>query len=835
MTFIFRLVALLVFTWIGQVTSYALAIERPVIWVTKEEKNQQVLKVNQHDWAKSRLLALKKRTDEIAPISTAQRAARIKKLPLQWDNLYEEFPAFIRQKSTGNNHLRKPLQLSLQGAIDCSVMYYFTEDEKYAQCGADILFNVTQGLTSTPINKAADGNNNGWIIPDNHLLESRIYSAQIPIIYDFLHEYLISGGLVFDGHRNKLVKFNFEAAQEVFKAYAQMALDSGLIDNNWPVLESSSLVHNALAIDDDRLRNQYLSHYLQNDTPNQDSLAKVAKSFVNQGDIWPESLNYSKHVAYFSLYLMDLIDRFSPDFNLGKKYPNIAAALLTYEQYRFPNGAYPAFGDGNRFYKPNYFEFELAYLSAVLNGHSELAATFAAEIAHAIEKGKYDRSILMTRHTEAKPYFAPLELLWPVEELTQASTDTLFNDFTTVDIPFAGFYIQRNVNTKTPKLHGLMATTGGGSYVHGHASGIDLELYGQGHVLGIAAGKGKYRSKVHENYKRLFAGHNTVISNGASASKGDWINLGINQVQVIANEPEFRQVALTENYSFITTQFFDEHNLVAPAEHQRTTVIIRLSDNQGYYVDVFRAKSNTESQFHDYLYRNLAESLLVTRNGQSVAMSSQPNRYPPALTENMKGRHAYAHPGWQYFFDIASSSKSEQGAIAIFKAKGFKNQTISMKAHIVEGLDVSISKAMTPASKIEASPYNKLPIPIMLLRHYGDTWSNPFVLVYEPTNDEQQSAVINTERIIDQGVFKGIRVTSKVKQRKVEHVILMQESIDDRFDDPINNIEFVGLFGIASFTDGQLTDLYIGEGKSLSYQSQQIEPTGESSSAYQQF
>ncbi|WP_016957726.1 heparinase II/III domain-containing protein [Catenovulum agarivorans] len=812
----------------------ATAVERPMIWLTPAEKVVVEQNIKQHDWANRRYLQLKERADAFAPTSLAARIANIEKLPLQWEKASGAIPAVIDQANIGVNHLRWPLQSSLQSAIDCGILYNFSAEQKYADCAADILYTVVQSLNNTPIGTApVHLDNRGWIVSENHLLESRIYGAQIPLIYDFIYNYLKAGGQAYDVVQKKLVDFDFSAAQKVFKSYAQLALDSGLVNNNWPVLESSSLVHNALAIDDEKTRNYYLERYLTIDTPHQDSLAKVAKSYVNPGDIWPESLNYSMHVAYFSLYLMNLIDRLEPELQLGNKYPNIATALLTNEHLRYPNHHFPAFGDGNRSYKDNYLEFELAYKSAVLNNNQGLKAVFGNELKHAIATGNYDRAQLLPQHTKAKPYYAPLELLWAEADLGAGESTETFNAYTTVDIPFAGIFIQRNIHTADPVKNGLMATVGGGSYVHGHASGIDLELYGQGHVLGVEAGKGDYPSDVHQNYKRLFAGHNTVISNGASASKGGWIQLGINRVTKAFIEPQPRTSPVSDKYSFVTTNFHDEFNLVKEAFHQRTTALIRLSDDVGYYVDVFRAKSDTDKQFHDYLYRNLSDNLTVTSQNQPVKFTPDPNRYPKAIDVKWSHDRNFAHPGWHFLKDVQSSATSKAGFLATFSADQYKNGPVTMQSRIVAGLDLSVTKVKAPASKIEPAPYNKKPIPMFLLRHQGDVWDNPFALTYESYQGNEQPAIQSTERLMAGDLFKGIVVQAKVAGQQVTQYVLLQQGDKQTYLNEKLGIKFTGHFGVITLTNGKLTDLYIGQGQELSFQGKVLKT--EQTAAYRKF
>ena len=824
---------------ITYVSAYTSAIERPLIWITPQEKPQVLKKIADHEWAKNRFIQLQKRADDFAPTDLAKRIENVKTLPLDWANKTDKFPAFIEQANIGNNHLREPLQLGLQAAIDCGILYYLTDKEQYAHCAADILHNVVQALSSAPIKVGqVDLNNRGWIVPENHLLESRIYSAQIPLIYDFVFNYLKAGGKVYDVHKNTLTSFDFTAAQQVFESYAQLALDSGLINNNWPVLESSSLVHNALAIDDNEKRHYYLQHYLLLDTNHQDSLKKVAESYANPGDIWPESLNYSMHVAYFSLYLMTLIDRIEPSLQLGKRYPNITSAFLTNEQLRFPNGDYPAFGDGDRSYTENYLELELAYKSAILNKNQTLIDTFANELKHAVENGKYDRSSLMPRHTSAKPYYAPIELLWPVADLGNKASQVTFNAYTTVDIPFAGMFIQRNLSTQNTVKNSLMVTIGGGSYVHGHASGIDMELYGQGHVLGIEAGKGQYPSNVHQNYNRLFAGHNTVISNGASASKGDWINLGINRVEKVAMEPEPRTEPVSDKYSFVTASFYDEHNLAKAAYHQRTTAIIRLNDKVGYYLDVFRAKSDTPEQYHDYLYRNLADSMSITAACAELKLVNDPERFKPFSAEvAKKWRHDknFAHPGWHFFTEVKTSEVCDNNMNVTFTADGFKNSPVIMNASIVEGLDLTITQAKVPPAKIEHPPYNKKELPIMVLRHQGDTWLNPFVVTYESYQGAASPVIKSTSRLMQGDEFKGVKVITHLNGNTIEQFILVQQSMTEQFILAKENISFTGTYAVITLTNGKLTEMYIGNGTILSYQENVVTAKSPSTSAYRRF
>lgn len=833
MSKIYKLCSMLVLMVSTTISTNAGAIERPFIWVTAPEKPVIFNNIMKNDWAKKRFIQLQSRTAKKIPKFNRDRKKNVSHFPLEWEKDTGKFPAFIKQARGYPKEYRNILQEALRDGVDCGVLYYLTSDSKYAKCAADILHTVVQGLKNTKIDKSKKGRY-GWIMPDDHLLESRIYAAQIPIIYDFVYGYLKAGNDVYDVYLDDYVKFDFDAAQYVFKTYAQLTLDVGLVNNNWPVLESPSLVHNALAIDDEKIQNKYLSHYLFEDTKFQDSLTKVAKSYVKAGDIWPESLNYSMTVANWSLYLMTLLDRIY-SLELGNKFPNIASALLTYKELQFPNNEYPSFGDGDRRYKSSYPDMEIAYLSAKLNKNTKLINAFANELKAGIKSKEYKRDRLSHVYGSASIYHSPLELLWAVADLGDNPV-TEFVAPRTVDIPFAGIFIQRNLETKrNKKYNGLMAMIGGASYVHGHASGIDMELYGRGHVLGINAGKADYSADVHKNYHRIFAAHNTVISNGASASSGkNWVGLGMNKVQKEAMEPEPRQAAVSQNYSFVTASFHDEFNLVHEAFHQRTTAVIRLGDKEGYYIDVFRAKSDTPTQYHDYIYHNKGDEVVVNNQGQAVQLNQDSQRF--SASKNLKStRTQHQHPGWHFFTDVKTSPMIGSGLDVQFTANAFKKAPVTMHTKIVEGLDVTITTALSPKSKSENRPYNNRPIPVIALRHQGDAWVNPFAVVYEPTEGQNKPNIQSVNRLLDKSTFKGLQVQAQIANQKIEQFVLIQEGVNKKYVNKSKGIEFSGHFAVITLKNGKLAELYIGQGSQLTYQNQTLKTAEGKQAAYRSY
>ncbi|CAM4036420.1 MULTISPECIES: heparinase II/III domain-containing protein [Pseudoalteromonas] len=798
----------------------AAEVERPSIWVTNSERPEILNKIKTEPWAESLFEELKHRVEPIASLNKEKRLKPLEELPLIWSEDKSQAPTLpnFLVKDGGTKEQLTRVVKALQDGVDCGVMYYLTQEDKYAACGADILNTYTNALMLMKVHKEG-AMNSSWMFPGDHLYEARVIGAQLPIIYDFVYPYLKSGGKVYDLQSNSLVAFDFAQAQSVFKTYVWLALNKGLLDSNWPVLESSSLVHNTLALDNPKEIAKNLPYYTHVDTKHQASLKTVAKSFENEGDIWPESFQYSKHVAAFSVYLMTLLDRYDPTLKLGQKYTNIPAAFTSYYDLQYPNNEYPYIGDGHRTYKPEYSALEMSLLLAKLNNNEKQINDFSNYLASSINAGVYDRGHLHKRSYGASPYYTPLQLLWFTKEIQSSQeVDVAPPRPRTKRLEYAGMNIQRNISKTDPVKNSLMAFVAGGSYIHGHASGMDMELYGQGHVLGVDGGKGTYRTPIHENYYRLFAAHNSVISNGASASSGDWINLGINRVISIAMEPAAGEEGVSDKYSFNTSSFYDEFNKVSPADHQRTLALIKLSDTKGYYLDIFRAKSSHHQEFHDYVYHNIGDHVSITSHAKEVDLRPDTERYQAASKTPWVKHKDYQHPGWHYFEDVKTAKKSSQQYEATFTASKLGDKSIAMRALIPAGLDVELTTVNAPQAYGASAPYNKKPLPTFVMRHQGQTWSNPFTVAYESITEGEDYAVKSVERIFSNGEFKGVKVSAHVDGRSLIQYIVLQENNDDVYEDASLGIHFQGQFAVVTLNDqSELVDMYIGKGKSLRF------------------
>ncbi|GAA4957781.1 heparinase II/III domain-containing protein [Algibacter aquimarinus] len=786
--------------------------KRPFILVKSSERNQILEKINTQEWANEIYIDLKLKANLQVKQFYKNPKSYIKQLPFNWDeNKNNTFPPFFKTTHMRNGVQEnldnatdeewRPAELlitHLQVALDCGTMYYLTQDEKYAHVASTILYSF---LKSVQKSEVSDWHGRGgWLFPYDGFREVRVIGYRLPLIYDFIHPYLKKEGKAFDIIKNKKVNFPFEEAQKVFKTYGNITVNYGQTGSNHCALEAPSLVFNALAMDDENEREKWLSYFLTESTDNQDALNIMVKNYKNEGDIWPETSQYLNHTTSILARLMLVVNKYNPSLKLGEKYPNVLHALPRLDYFIYPNNEIVRWGDGHRSAHAPYEAYDNAYALAKADGLTAIQNKFAPLINKAINNGKYKR-----QGTEA--------LFW--------YDDSFDNESTTVDLSrtdrvyHAGIVLQRNLSSTDNPKDGLMCFVGGAHMVHGHAGGMDMELYGEGQVLGVDNGRKRYGVDLHENYSRIFAAHNTVIVNGSSQGEGGWVNLGMNSVQLIAMEPQVGKEGVSPYHSFSQTSFEDDRGDKAEANQERTLALIRTSPTTGYYVDVFRSKSKLPNEYHDYLYHNIGDKLVFENS--DMDFKKTPERYMENANDTWKRNKLYRNPGWHFFKDVKTSKIYDKDVKATFYTKRLPQDDVFMQLHIPSFQNREYTKVKAPTTFEAPKPYDNLPTPTLVIRNKGEAWKNPFVLVYEPYNEKEKPSIQSVTKILQNGVYKGLKIVSKTPETKMIQYILTQ-SKGQVFKSEALNITFSGTFAVITLDEEEkLSSIYIGEGEKLQF------------------
>ena len=289
----------LVSSGVINVTNSLYTYVRPYIWVRDTEKPGLLAKIATNSWATTQFNTLATRTASEMGTYSGNRYSFLRGLPISWTAT----PTFKT-----NAYSADTVETYYNTALDCAMMYYLTGKAIYAQCAADILYNSVQAYQNLAPNWSAA--NGGWLIPSDNLYEARQVASQLPLVYDFLYQYL-QVNKVFDAGTSTMVSFNFTNAQTVFRTYYQLARDQGDHGDNWSSLEAPCMLNNLLALDSASERATDLQVYLVTGSSSQDSLDyDYNLDFINPGDIWHESFQYSTSVGTIRTYHMVLIERY---------------------------------------------------------------------------------------------------------------------------------------------------------------------------------------------------------------------------------------------------------------------------------------------------------------------------------------------------------------------------------------------------------------------------------------------------------------------------------------------------------------------------------------------
>lgn len=787
-------------------------LKRPFILVKSSERGQILKKIETQAWAKEIYIDLKIKTDFEVRKFNKNPKEYIKQLPFNWSQATQQnFPPFYKTDHVENGKHRnldnatnaewKPAELLinyLQVALDCSMMYYLTENKTYAYVASSLLYSFTKSVQKSTLSEWKG--RGGLLFPYDGFREVRVIGYKLPLIYDFIHSYLKQGGRSFDIIKNKKVPFPFKEVQNVFKTYANITVNYGQTGSNHCALEAPSLVYNALGMDAEKDREEWLSYFLTKSTKNQDALNVMALKYKNEGDIWPETSQYLNHTTSILVKLMLVVNKYNPSLELGKKYPNILYALPRLDYFIYPNHEIVRWGDGHRKAHAPIDAYENAYVLAEMDHLNYLQEKFIPLISRAF-LSDYKRS-------------TPEALFWYSSDATRMKKNKI--DLPNTDrVYHAGIVLQRNLSSTKNEKDGLMCTIGGAHMVHGHAEGMNIELYGEGQVLGADNGRKKYGKDLHENYSRIFAAHNTVIVNGSSQGEGGWVNLEINPVKLITMEPKVGNNPVSLNHSFSQNSFIDDKGDKAEAVQERTLSLVRTSPTTGYYVDVFRSKSKLPNEYHDYLYHNIGDKLVF--ENKDMQFEKTPDRFMKNANGTWKHNKEYRNPGWHFFKKVKTSSVYEGNVKARFATKKLKDGPVFMQLHIPGFRNRTFTKVKAPTTFESPEPYDKLPTPTLVIRNTGEAWGNPFVVVFEPFNKNEKPTITSVEKLEENGVYKGLIIKSVIASKKITQYVITQSKGEEYIDKKLK-IYFKGTYAVISLDENEkLQSIYVGEGEALHY------------------
>lgn len=647
----------------------AQSLAHPTIWITQEERDDVLELISKYDWAKSMFDQLHTAVDEKLRIHQSDPNAILDSIPtIPANDSKTEFES--SEDAYAHNKV-------LRSAAYSGMLYFLTQEEKYAQFSADILaFYIDVLSDRTPETTTICG---------NYFYDPRVAYDQFGLAYDFIYAYLNKSDTeVYHRNSNTRQPFDPDKAQKAIanmvgnalKEYGDDDIHGRLISNH-PILTASGALYLILCVEDDVERERLFNVFWETGTKRQNSFTQTILPMFGEQGIWPESTSYS-FMSKIPM-LLNIVDRIKPELDITRENIHILNGSFLFSNLRYPDRKFARYGDSKRNSDGTENNYRYTIKIAERRGYDDL---------------KQRTQVALKQYYDAQGGYAPklsdspfdnssaLHLFWgitlPDDEVGK------INYKPTVIVKHAGVALQRNYVEKNNELFGLCGIIGGAHYVHSHCTGIAMELYGAEYVMGPNAGLPKTvkerRIPLHEDYFRLYAGNNTVIVNGTShgIQPGSWkpkAYVWQNTTVNIASEPKHLEDPISKNFSFATQFLKDEVN---HCDQERTLSTIRTSEETAYYFDLFRSKSLVENKFHDYIYHNIGDETTVSNSSSNVLNLTKTNRYNNDIGDPVHS------PGWRYFENAQVTETTKDGVQIGFHIK-YDNRFMHM--FVPEGVE----------------------------------------------------------------------------------------------------------------------------------------------------
>ncbi|KMT67040.1 hypothetical protein [Catenovulum maritimum] len=772
-------------------------LQHPIIYTTDSERSLMLEKIEKYDWAQNVFQHLKQTVDAKIAIHSANPEAIINAIPE------------LASDSHGSGGADKAASLHqevLATARNAATLYYLTRETKYAKYGADIFQAYIERLG--PLSPQTTS------ISGDVFYDARAGYPALALTYDFLYHYLNSSGTkVYSKKKDTNIPFDNDLAQKAMTNMVGNVLQEygkpdrhGRVVSNHPILTATGALYTILCIDDQDERNRLFEVFWETGTFHQSSFTKTILPIFGEQGIWPESLSYS-FMGNIS-QILNIVDRIYPEMDVTQEYKNILEGNFLFDYLRSPNRIFVRFGDSKR-YNDSTGQLYLYTLDiAKRKGYTELAqkAQLALKQASDAKGGQLPTLKESTFGTDHS-----LKLFWgqPLSEQLEGSIDF---EKPTVIIEHAGVALQRNSVANNNVDYGLTGIIGGAHYVHSHATGISMELYGANYFMaangGMPVSVADRKLPEHAEYFRLYAGNNTVVVNGTSHGKqpGSWTSNGYlwqDTSKNIAAEPAHLQDPINPNYSFATQRLDDTVN---NAEQERTLGIIRTSEKTAFYFDMFRSRSLGDNKFHDYIYHNIGDETVISDHTGELSLTST-DRYDNDIDDPV------GSPGWRFFEQEQVTAPTTSAVNIQFKLH--HNQR-SMNLFVPDGVEREYTYALAPATREAKNGYVKKKTQTIAIRQQGEAWERPFIAVLEPSTT-YQSSVTSVTQLSQDGRVVGAKVVSNVNGNEIINYIINHDDPKATYNNNALGLSFTGRYAVVTDRGGDDVELYIGEGTQLQY------------------
>jgi hypothetical protein len=669
-------------------------------------------------------------------------------------------------------------------AEKAAFLYWYTGDEMYAKLASDILWTYAQGMYHRANPETFENHRNARIIglATFEVIHEGV-TMPLAVAYDFLRGYLVKMGK------------DTDLMDSLLKRWADRIIEGGGARGNWNLNQARFIVYMGLALEpnatysDDKGREHYIAQFTDVSSKNQTALKDVVpQEYDQETGIWAEAPGYAFSVTDNILRLSHVI-RNATNKDVVDAYPVLEKAALVMFQYLFPNNHTVGFGDTYH-QTPNPMSLEMLIARARYKGDVAKERQLTAVLNRQMAQSGY-------RRDRSKSLFA---LTAYVGNLMDVKSDTSPLATRTFHGPPVSLLIQRNGDD--PK-HGLMASLAGTKGGHMHANGMALELYGQGMVLGPDMGRGSsYWQKEHGEYYRQFPAHNTVIVDGAS----DYRSRDDHPFKVLDLEPASEARALSEWVSFSDTAF-DEPKTAS--DQRRLVSVVRTLPTSGFYVDIFRSgRRDGKDQKNEYLYHNLGQRVdLMDADGLALVTSP---------TEEL-GTAQGDLIGYDYFTEKQVVSHNGDFS-AVFQVALKDEADVAMRMWMAGAEGRTVFTAMSPQARsiLHGSAPRELRgnfVPMVIVRHPGEVWTQPFAAVFEPFGADAGPTVSRIQRLDGADGFVGLKVAS---DRLNGHVAYVFNDLSDETTHQAEGMTFQGIYGVACVDADGLQYLYLGKGKRFS-------------------